>query len=113
MTDSAPAGGRLPDRLAMVVVFFASGVVLVLETVSLRLVAPYLGLSLQVTSAVIGMSPGAIAYGAWLGGWHADRRDPRRLLAPLLGLSALAAAGTLPVVRWLGGGAARGTVVGE
>ncbi|GIF95896.1 hypothetical protein Cci01nite_09900 [Catellatospora citrea] len=102
---------RLPDRLAMVLVFFASGVVLVLETVSLRLVAPYLGLSLQVTSAVIGVSLGAIAYGAWLGGWHADRRDPRRVLAPLLGLSALAVAGTLPVVRWLGE-ALRGTSVG-
>ncbi|MEV0457901.1 fused MFS/spermidine synthase [Catellatospora methionotrophica] len=94
----------------MVLVFFASGIVLVLETVSLRLVAPYLGLSLQVTSAVIGMSLGAIAYGAWLGGWHADRRDPRRMLAPLLGLSALAVAGTLPVVRWLGE-ALRGTSV--
>ncbi|GIG07441.1 hypothetical protein Cco03nite_41410 [Catellatospora coxensis] len=102
---------RLPGRLALVLVFFASGVVLVLETVSLRLVAPYLGLSLQVTSAVIGVSLGAIAYGAWLGGWHADRRDPRRLLAPLLGLSALAVAGTLPVVRWLGE-ALRGTSVG-
>ncbi|MEU8007437.1 fused MFS/spermidine synthase [Catellatospora sp. NPDC049111] len=86
----------------MFLVFFASGIVLVLETVSLRLVAPYLGLSLQVTSAVIGVSLGAIAYGAWLGGWHADRYDPRSVLAPLLGLAALAVAGTLPVVRWLG-----------
>ncbi|MEV4411318.1 fused MFS/spermidine synthase [Catellatospora sp. NPDC049609] len=92
----------MSDRLALVLTFAASGAVLVLETVSLRLVAPYLGLSLQVTSAVIGMSLGAIAYGAWLGGWHADRRDPRRVLGPLLVAAGVAVAVTLPLVRWLG-----------
>ncbi|MFC7760389.1 fused MFS/spermidine synthase [Catellatospora bangladeshensis] len=107
---SSSCCGRLPDRLALVLTFAASGAVLVLETVSLRLVAPYLGLSLQVTSAVIGMSLGAIAYGAWLGGWHADRRDPRRLLAPLLTAAGLATAVTLPLIRWLGE-ALRGTSV--
>ena len=55
---------------------------LVLETVALRLVGPYVGVTLQVTSSVIGVALAAIAYGAWIGGWLADRRDPRRLLAP-------------------------------
>ena len=50
---------------------------LVLETVALRLVGPYVGVTLQVTSSVIGIALAAIAYGAWIGGWLADRRDPR------------------------------------
>ncbi|BCB81264.1 hypothetical protein GCM10022251_62460 [Phytohabitans flavus] len=94
----------LPPKLAATLVFLASGAVLVLETVALRLVGPYVGVTLQVTSAVIGVALGAIAYGAWLGGFLADRQDPRRLLAPALVLAAIATAVTLPIVRWAGEG---------
>ena len=45
--------------------------------------------------------------GAWTGGRVADRRDPRRLLAPALVLAGVATALTLPVVRWAGEAAAR------
>src|SRR5687767_12404108 len=99
-----PQAAPLPPKLAAALVFLASGAVLVLETVALRLVGPYVGVTLQVTSAVIGVALGAIAYGAWLGGFLADRRDPRRLLAPALVLAAIATAVTLPVVRWAGEG---------
>ena len=58
----------LPNGLAAALVFFASGAVLVLEMVALRLVGPYVGVTLQVTSSVIGIALAAIAYGAWLGG---------------------------------------------
>jgi spermidine synthase len=88
--------------LAGFLVFFASGAVLVLETVSLRLVGPYIGVTLQVTSAVIGVSLLAIAYGAWGGGWMADRRNPRHVIAPVLVLAAIATGITLPVVRYAG-----------
>ncbi|MGC4852507.1 fused MFS/spermidine synthase [Micromonospora sp. DT4] len=106
-----PVTGRaLPGGLAAFLVFFASGAVLVLETVALRLVGPYVGVTLQVTSSVIGIALAAIAYGAWSGGWLADRRDPRSLLAPALVLAGIATAVTLPVVRYAGevlrGGAA-------
>ncbi|PZF93092.1 fused MFS/spermidine synthase [Micromonospora deserti] len=106
-----PATGRaLPNGLAAFLVFFSSGAVLVLETVALRLVGPYVGVTLQVTSSVIGIALAAIAYGAWAGGWLADRRDPRTLLAPALVLAGIATAVTLPVVRYAGevlrGGAA-------
>ncbi|MFI5488110.1 fused MFS/spermidine synthase [Micromonospora echinaurantiaca] len=106
-----PATGRaLPGGLAAFLVFFSSGAVLVLETVALRLVGPYVGVTLQVTSSVIGIALAAIAYGAWSGGWLADRRDPRTLLAPALVLAGIATAVTLPVVRYAGevlrGGAA-------
>jgi MFS family permease len=97
----------LNTRLSGALVFLASGSVLVLEVVGLRLVGPYVGVTLQTSSAVIGVALAAIAYGAWTGGWLADRRDPRSLLAPLLLLAGVATALTLPLVRaagaWLHG----------
>ncbi|MFF0121316.1 fused MFS/spermidine synthase [Micromonospora arida] len=111
-----PVTGRaLPNGLAAFLVFFSSGAVLVLETVALRLVGPYVGVTLQVTSSVIGIALAAIAYGAWSGGWLADRRNPRGLLAPALVLAGIATAVTLPVVRYAGevlrGGAASGILL--
>ncbi|MFG1841149.1 fused MFS/spermidine synthase [Micromonospora sp. NPDC049175] len=113
---SVPVTGRaLPNGLAAFLVFFSSGAVLVLETVALRLVGPYVGVTLQVTSSVIGVALAAIAYGAWTGGWLADRRNPRGLLAPALVLAGIATAVTLPVVRYAGevlrGGAASGILL--
>jgi hypothetical protein len=100
----------LPSGLATTLVFAASGSVLVLEIVALRLVGPYVGVTLQVSSSVIGVSLAAIAYGTWLGGRLADRFDPRMLLAPALLLAAVGTAVTLPLVRYGGeilrGGAA-------
>ncbi len=108
-------GQPLPGKLAAFLVFFASGAVLVLETVALRLVGPYVGVSLQVTSSVIGVALAAIAYGAWFGGWLADRFDPRRMLAPALVLAGIAIAVTLPLVRVVGdllrGGAVSGIIL--
>jgi spermidine synthase len=99
-----------PNRLAGALVFLSSGAVLVLEVVGLRLVGPFVGVTLQTSSAVIGVALGAIAYGAWTGGWLADRRNPRNLIAPLLLLAGIATAVTLPIVRvagsWLRGAAA-------
>jgi hypothetical protein len=92
----------LPSGLATALVFLASGAVLVLEIVALRLVGPYVGVTLQVSSSVIGISLAAIAYGTWLGGRLADRYDPRSLLAPALILAAIGTAVTLPLVRWGG-----------
>ncbi|MER7164771.1 fused MFS/spermidine synthase [Micromonospora sp. NPDC000207] len=101
--DADPPPVRaLPNGLAAFLVFFSSGAVLVLETVALRLIGPYVGVTLQVTSAVIGVALGAIAYGAWAGGWLADRWDPRPMLAPALLLSGIATAVTLPMVRYAG-----------
>jgi MFS family permease len=97
----------LPNGLATSLVFFAGGAVLVLEIVALRLVGPYVGVTLQVSSSVIGVSLAAIAYGTWLGGRLADRFDPRALLAPALVLGAIGTAVTLPLVRW-GGEVLRG-----
>jgi spermidine synthase len=97
----------LNTRVAGALVFVSSGAVLVLEVVGLRLVGPYVGVTLQTSSAVIGVALAAIAYGAWTGGWLADRRDPRGLLPALLLLAGGATALSLPIVRaagsWLRG----------
>ncbi|MCL1594447.1 MAG: fused MFS/spermidine synthase [Actinomycetia bacterium] len=66
------------------IVFVASGAVLVLEIVAGRIMAPYVGVSLQTFTGVIGTVLAAIALGAWLGGRLADARDPKELIGPVL-----------------------------
>jgi spermidine synthase len=98
----APAAGALPGWVAAAVTFLCSGAVLVLEIVGLRLIAPYVGVTLQTSTAVIGFALAAIAMGAYAGGTTADRTDPRRLIAPLMvGGGALIVA-VLPLVRFTG-----------
>ena len=79
--------------LARSLVFFTSAAVLVIEILAARLLAPYLGVSLEVFTGIIGVILAGISFGAWLGGRSADRTDPHRLPGPLLiagGLTALA-----------------------
>lgn len=70
--------------LIAVVVFVASASILVLEIVAGRILAPYVGVSLQTFTGIIGTILAAIALGAWIGGRVADRRDPAALLGPVL-----------------------------
>jgi hypothetical protein len=84
------------------VVFAASGAVLVLEILGIRLLAPYVGLTLETTTAIIGTVLAGIAAGAALGGRAADRTDPRRLIPVLLAGGGLLAIATVPLVRGLG-----------
>ena len=53
-----------------------------LEILAGRLMAPYVGVSLETFTGVIGTILAAIALGAWVGGLAADRGDPARLLGP-------------------------------
>ena len=89
----------LGDRTAVALVFGSSAAVLVVELTALRLLAPYLGLTLETSTLVIGIALGAIALGSWSGGRAADRSDPRRLLGPLLGVSGVVVAVTPAIVR--------------
>ncbi|WFE23265.1 fused MFS/spermidine synthase [Solwaraspora sp. WMMD937] len=100
--DSPPPDTPLRPGLAAALVFVSSGAVLVLEIVALRLVGPYIGVTLQTNSAVIGVALAAIAYGTWIGGRIADRRDPRPLLPAALALAGITTAITLPLVRYAG-----------
>jgi SAM-dependent methyltransferase len=75
---------------------------MVLELVSLRLVAPYIGLTLETNTAVIGVALAAIATGAALGGRYADTVSPRKTLGPLILLGGALVMLILPIVRWTG-----------
>jgi spermidine synthase len=80
--------------LARSLVFFTSASVLVIEILAARVLAPYLGVSLEVFTGIIGVILAGISVGAWLGGRAADRGVPAGLLGPLLvagGITALAA----------------------
>ena len=91
----APLAGWAAGSL----VFGSSAAVLVVELVALRLLAPYLGLTLETSTLVIGVALAAIALGSWLGGRSADVVQPRRTLAPLLAVSGAAVAVTPFAVR--------------
>ena len=97
------SGPGLHRFAAAVLVFGASASVLVVEIVALRLLAPYLGLTLETSTLVIGIALAAIALGSWSGGRLADRIPPRRALGPLLAISGVAVALTPVVVRAAGG----------
>ena len=88
--------------MAAGLVFVASGAVLVLEILGIRLLAPYVGLTLETTTAIIGTVLAGIATGAALGGRAADRVDEKRLIALLLAVGGLLAIATVPLVRGLG-----------
>jgi MFS family permease len=94
-----PRDSGLGSRAAAVLVFSSSAAVLVVEIVALRLLAPYLGLTLETSTMVIGVALTAIAAGSWMGGRLADQVGPRRLIGPSLGLSGVVVALTPLVLR--------------
>ncbi len=99
VAEQGPSRPGLGPRAAAVLVFGASAAVLVVEIVALRLLAPYLGLTLETSTMVIGIALTAIALGSWLGGRIADQVDPLRLLGPALGISGVVVALTPAVLR--------------
>ena len=74
----------MSGALVRITVFVSAAAVLVLEIVAGRIMAPYVGVSLQTFTGIIGTILAAIALGAWLGGRAADRYDADRLLGPVL-----------------------------
>lgn len=110
-SEAAPeliARSSLPPALAAALVFIAAAAVLVLEILSVRLLAPYVGLTLETTTSIIGAVLAGIAVGAALGGWIADRVDPQRLVVGLLIGGGLLVLLTVPIIRALGPSAGKG-----
>jgi len=101
MNDPATRTSALQPFLAAALVFGASAAVLVLEITSLRLIAPYVGITLETNTAVIGFALAAIALGAWAGGRAADLRNPRRMIGPLLLAGGALVLLITPVVRFV------------
>jgi MFS family permease len=89
-------------RLAIAVVFATSASILVVEITAGRLLAPYVGVSLETFTAIIGVILAGIATGAAVGGHLADRHDPRRLLGPSLFVGGALVWVAVPLVRAIG-----------
>jgi len=84
------------------IVFLASAAVLVLEILAGRLMAPYVGVSLETFTAIIGTVLAGIAIGSAVGGRMADRRDPMPLIASAFTLGGVLAWTSIPIVAALG-----------
>jgi hypothetical protein len=105
MTDErlpGPTGtqdpGRLPSAVAAVLAFVPSAVTLLVEVVAIRLLAPRIGSSIETYTAAIGVVLAGLALGAYLGGRAADAYGPRRLVAPVLLVSAALVAFVAPAI---------------
>jgi MFS family permease len=79
-------------RVGEFVVFLSSASVLVIEIVAGRMLAPYVGVTLETFTGIIGVILAGIAWGAWLGGRLADSRPPAKVLGPALTIGGIAAA---------------------
>ena len=96
--------GALSPKAAKALVFFASGAVLVLEILAGRLMAPYVGVSLETFTSIIGTMLAGIAVGATVGGRMADSTSPRKLLGPTLVLGGILSWLSLPILSVIGPG---------
>lgn len=92
----------LPPVAAAALVFVAAGAVLMLEILAVRLLAPYVGLTLETTTSIIGAALGGIALGAAVGGYFADRTNTYLLIVGLLIGGGLLTLLTVPIVHLLG-----------
>ncbi|MFI9464155.1 fused MFS/spermidine synthase [Streptomyces xiamenensis] len=101
-TERRSGGPGIGPRVGAGLVFGSSAAVLVVELVALRLLAPHVGLTMEMNTMVIGIALAAIALGSWAGGRAADVVAPRRVLGPLLGASGVAVAVTPALVRLAG-----------
>ena len=92
----------MTSRFATAMVFITSALVLVIEILAGRLVAPYVGVSLEAFTAIIGTVLAGIALGAAVGGSLADSRDPHTLLGPILILGGVLTWLSVPIVAMMG-----------
>jgi spermidine synthase len=70
-----------------VIVFICGAVVMILEMVGSRILAPYLGTSIVVWTSLIGVILGCLSLGYWWGGRIADRKPDYRILSRIILIS--------------------------
>jgi predicted membrane-bound spermidine synthase len=70
-----------------VVVFLCGAVVMILEMVGSRILAPYLGSSIIVWTSLIGIILGSLSIGYWWGGQRADKNPNHRSLSLIIVLA--------------------------
>jgi MFS family permease len=105
------------DRVALgrgfagLLVLVSSAVVLVTEIVAVRVIAPYVGLTLETLSAAIGCVLAGISVGSWVGGHLADRFPPRVILTSALAAGGLLLMVSLPIAKAIGPGLEPGDAI--
>ncbi len=101
---------KIPTQLAVFLTAATSGLVLVVEILAGRLLAPFVGVSLDTFTGIIGTILAGIALGAAVGGWLADRYEPQKLIAQALfwggGLTWL----SVPITSWIGPAVGNGPI---
>ena len=90
-----------------VIVFCSGALVMVLEMVGARVLAPHVGTSAVVWTSLIGVVLACLALGGYMGGRLADRRLSRSTLAALLACCALSCALTALFHQTVGEAAGR------
>jgi MFS family permease len=95
---------RIGWGFGALLVLASSGIVLVAEIVAARVIAPYVGITLETFSAVIGCVLAGISLGSWIGGWLADRVPTRLLVVGALGLGGASLVASPYIVRVIGPG---------
>lgn len=94
--------GRETLRFGGAIVFLASFVLMTLELVAGRVMAPYLGVSIFTWTAIIGVILAGISIGNWLGGKVADTDPKRTHLAVIFFAAGVATLLVLFIVPMLG-----------
>lgn len=89
-------------RLAEFLVFLASAAVLVIEIAAVRLMAPYVGQTLETFTAIISTVLAGIAAGTAVGGRLADTHDPGTLIRVELVGGGILTLLLVPLVRAIG-----------
>ncbi|MBK1724042.1 fused MFS/spermidine synthase [Thiocystis violacea] len=103
MSLSRPSSTRIRLLGYAATIFLSSALLLVLEIVAGRLIAPYVGVSLYTWTSIIGVILAGLSLGNWLGGLWADRgaREPQAGL--VLGLAGVYCLLSLALLPWVGG----------
>lgn len=83
---------------ANVIVFIASFCVMVIEIISARMLAPYIGVSLYTWTSIIGVILAGIALGNYIGGKIADKFASPQILAIIFLGGCLATVAILPTI---------------
>jgi len=88
--------------VSYLIVFVASGCTLVLELVAGRVLAPFVGVSIQTWTSAVGVVLAGISLGNYLGGRLADRQSSSRTVGMLLAAGGAASLLVLPLASGLG-----------
>lgn len=98
-----PTGIGARHAVPLLTAFAASGAIMMIELTAGRLVSSHLGSSLYTWTSIIAVIMAGMSVGNALGGYVADRFAPRKALAALFFLAAVATVITQPINGFLGG----------